>query len=164
MGRPKHLLRTGKTTWLEHVAATVRPFVQEVVLLGTNEIPPGLRGLTVIPDVRDKSGPVAAILAAMRSRPDTAWLFLACDLPRITPASVEWLLGQRSAGTLAVMPRSAHGGRVEPLFACYEPAARVLLEDCDAPSDLARHPGVTTPEPPHEIAGAWTNINTPENL
>ena len=104
---------------------------------------------------------MAGMLAAMRWRPDAAWVFVACDLPRISPAAVQWLLSQRAPGVWAILPRLPDGQSVEPLFACYEPRARQLLEESRAPSDLAQLSSVITPEPPPEIAGAWANMNTP---
>jgi molybdopterin-guanine dinucleotide biosynthesis protein A len=164
MGQPKHLLRIGNRTWLEHIVATLRPLIPQAVLLGAGEVPPGLRGMPVLPDAPDKAGPLAGMLAAMRWRPDASWVFVACDLPRISLAAVEWLLSKRAAGVWAILPQLPDGHRVEPLFACYESQARLRLEDSRAPSDLARLSGVITPEPPPEIAGAWANMNTPMDV
>jgi molybdopterin-guanine dinucleotide biosynthesis protein MobB len=164
MGQPKHLLRTGGTTWLEHVVATLQPFVGQVVLLGGGEVPPSLRALPVLPDAPGKHGPLAGMLAALRWSPHVSWLFTACDLPRISPAAVAWLIGQRGPGISAILPRLPDAQGVEPLFALYEFRARLLLEASLAPSDLARLPGVITPHPPPEINGAWANMNTPVDL
>ena len=164
MGQPKHLLRVGNSTWLEHIAATLRPFIPQLVLLGTGEIPPGLRGLPVLPDAPDREGPIAGMLAAMRWRPDASWVFVACDLPRISPAAVKWLLSRRTPGARAILPRLPDCHSVEPLFAWYESRARLLLENSRTPSDLARLSGVLTPEPPPEIATAWANMNTPMDV
>jgi molybdopterin-guanine dinucleotide biosynthesis protein MobB len=161
MGQPKHLLRMGNSTWLEHIAATLRPYIPQLVLLGNGETPPGLRGLPVLPDAPDREGSMAGMLAAMRWRPDAAWVFVACDLPRISPAAVRWLLNKRAPGVWAILPRLPAGQGVEPLLACYESRARLLLEDSRAPSELARLSGVITPEPPSGIADAWDNLNTP---
>jgi len=164
MGQPKHLLRTGGTTWLEHIVATLQPFVRQVVLLGGGEVPPSLRALPMVPDAPGKHGPLAGMLAAMRWNPDASWLFAACDLPRISPAAVDWLTRQRGPGVQAILPRLPDAQGVEPLFALYEFRARLLLEASLAPSDLARLPGVMTPRPPPEIGGAWANMNTPVDL
>ena len=72
MGQPKHLLRMRGTTWLEHIVATVSPFVEQVVLLGGGEVPSSLRALPVLPDVPDRSGPLAGMLSAMRWRNGTS--------------------------------------------------------------------------------------------
>ncbi len=161
MGRPKHLLRIGETTWLDHIVATVRPVVAQVVLLGGGEVPRNLEAFPRLPDVLDKQGPLAGMLAAMRWRPAASWLFIACDLPQISSAAIQWLFDQRAPGVRAVLPKLSGASGVEPLFAFYDFRARPLLESSLAPSDLARLPGVITPEPPPEIAGAWVNMNTP---
>jgi len=161
MGQPKHLLRVGNTTWLEHIVTTLRPIIPQVVLLGAGEIPPGLRETPVLPDAPGIEGPMAGLLAAMRWRPDAAWLFVACDLPRISPEAVEWLLSHRAPGVRAILPRLHDAPSVEPLFALYEFRTRGLLENVRAPSEVAGLPGVITPQPPPDIAGAWANMNTP---
>ncbi len=161
MGRPKHLFHIGETTWLEHIVATVQAVVAQVALLGGGEVPENLGALPRLLDVLDRQGPLAGMLSAMRWRPDASWLFIACDLPQISLASVRWLLDQRAPGVRAVLPRLPGAVGVEPLLAFYDFRARPLLESSLAPSDLARLPGVITPEPPLEIAGAWVNMNTP---
>ena len=162
MGQPKHLLTIRGTTWLEHIVATVRPFVQQVVLLGDGDVPASLRGVPVLPDVPERSGPIAGMLSAMRWRPDASWLFSACDLPLISAAAVDWLTKRRVAGAWAIMPRLAKTQVVEPLFALYEFRSGFLLERSRAPYDLARLPEVITPEPPEDLARAWSNVNTPQ--
>lgn len=164
LGQPKHLLRVHGVTCLEQVVATVRPFVEQVVLLGAGEVPMSLRGLPVLPDVTDGRGPIAGMLAAMRWRPGASWLFSACDLPQISSAAVDWLTAQRTPGAWAIMPTLAHTRMVEPLLAIYEFRARSFVERSVAPVDVAGWPGVTTPEPPREIEDAWLNVNTPRLL
>ena len=160
MGQPRHLPRVHGMTWLEHIVATVRPFAEQVVLLGEGELPTGLRRLPVLPDVADRRGPIAGMLAAMRWRPGASWLFSACDLPHISSSAIDWLTGRRTPGTWAIMPSLGRTRTVEPLLAVYEFRARLLLERSVAPVDMARWPGVITPEPPDGIAEAWSKINT----
>jgi molybdopterin-guanine dinucleotide biosynthesis protein MobB len=164
MGRPKQLLRLGNTTWLEHIVASVQPAVRHVVLLGAGRVPPSLLALPMLPDAPDKRGPLAGMVAAMRWRPEVSWVFVACDLPRISSGAVDWLLSQRAPGAWAILPRLHGSQAVEPLFALYEFRARRILESSDAPSDLARQPNVATPEPPVDIASAWANMNTPMDV
>jgi molybdopterin-guanine dinucleotide biosynthesis protein MobB len=164
MGRPKHLLPLGNATWLEHIVAVVQAVLPHVVLLGAGDVPPGLRALPVLPDAPAGEGPLAGMLTAMRWRPDAAWVFVACDQPRISPSAVEWLLRQRAPGVSAILPRLPDARGVEPLFALYEFRARALLENCLAPSDLAGKPGVITPEPPPALAEAWANMNAPADV
>ncbi len=199
MGMPKHLLRAGERTFLEHVAAALEPCVSRLVLLGSAEVPDQCRHLTRLADPPGLAGPLAGMLAAMRWNPDVAWIFAACDLPLVRPEAVTWLLEQRAPGRVAVLPRLWEGeapaepdvaagprtGRtgppratpevdtstanVEPLLALYEPEARELLEQAAAtggraPHHLAEHTSVFTPPPPPELAQAWRNVNTPDDL
>jgi len=103
MGRPKHLIRGGNgRTWVENTVDLLRPFTKEIVLSGKGDVPGNLAALTRIPDVPDVQGPLTGILAAMRWRPDSCWLLLACDMPNITTESLEWLLASRSPDSLGL--------------------------------------------------------------
>lgn len=164
MGRPKHLLSVGETTWIERTVATLRPQVERVVLLGRGEVPERLRDLPLLTDVTDRDGPVAGMLAAMRWQPLATWLFVACDLPQLSGEAVRWLLDQRAPGVWATLPRLPDAAGVEPLLAHYDFRARWLLEECRGPSELARQPRVATPAPPETLTAAWRNVNTPEEM
>ncbi len=167
MGRSKHLLTLGGTTFLARVAGALAPATAAVVLLGEGELPEGAAGFARLADAPGVAGPMAGILAAMRWAPDRAWVVAACDLPRVTPAAVEWLLAQRAPGRWAVIPRVGPG--VEPLLALYEPQARLPLErlaqsGARAPRLLAGHPRACVLAPPDQLAPCWANVNTPEDL
>ena len=168
MGTPKHLLRAGERTFLEHVVAALEPCVPRLVLLGSAEVPDQCRHITCLADPPGLAGPLAGLLSAMRWNPDVAWLFAACDLPLIRAEAVMWLLEQRAPGRVAVLPRVGDKGP-EPLLALYEPEARQLLEQLaamgsQAPHRVAEHDGVFTPTPPAALATAWRNVNTLADL
>lgn len=172
MGRPKHLLEFHGRTLLENAVLALRPHTPRVALLGSavlpDPLPPMLSGLPRIPDAADIPGPLAGILAALRSKPAAAWIILACDLPHVSGLAVAWLLGQRRPDAVAALP-ALTPGQVEPLFALYEPAALPLLEEIArgpnaAPRLLASQPGVLTPTPPAELSACWRNVNTPSEL
>ena len=164
MGEPKHLIRRKGITSLEHAVKALAPAVQEVILLGSGEIPTPLKSLVVLPDVKDKQGPLAGMLAAMRWNPLASWLFAACDLPNLSTEAIRWLLSIRTAGVWATMPRLQGAVGVEPLLAHYDYRARLPLEHCLRPSEIAQMPQVRQPTPPAEIAQAWLNVNTPADL
>ncbi len=65
-------------------------------------------------------GPLSGILSAMNKYPDVSWLLLACDLPFITPKTIEYLLANRNAHALATSYRSQFDGLPEPLCAVWE--------------------------------------------
>lgn len=168
MGRPKHLLRVDGRTFVEHAVETLSPLVDGVVLLGSGDLPASCRELPCLPDPPGLGGPLSGILGALRWAPAATWMVVACDLPRIGPEAISWLLDQRAPGVHAVLPRRDAAG-VEPLLALYDARVRVLLERlaaarCLAPSALAPHARVQTPIPPKAILGSWQNVNTPEDL
>jgi len=168
MGRPKQLLELGGRTFLERVVGAVSGTATEVVLLGAGELPAACSGLARLPDPPDLAGPLAGLLAAQRWAPQATWLIAACDLPLLDGDAVAWLLGQRTPGRWAVLPRTADG-RLEPLAAVYEPQARPLLEGLAArgvvaPRRIAEHAKVATPQIPGSVERALRNVNTSTDL
>lgn len=170
MGRPKHLL-TGINgrTWVENTVDLLQPFTREIVLSGQGEVPESLAALPRIPDIPGVQGPLTGILAAMRWRPDSCWLLLACDMPYISAESLEWLIAGRSPDSFGTVPRLQEDGFVEPLLALYEPQAKEYFEElCSAGilriSMVARRSKIATPVIPPSLRGAWRNINTPDEL
>jgi molybdopterin-guanine dinucleotide biosynthesis protein A len=75
-------------------------------------------------DRGDIEGPIAGISAAFASSADVAWLVLACDLPFVDAATLDYLLLARNPNFDATAFRSSHDGLPEPLCAIYEPSAR----------------------------------------
>jgi len=123
-----------------------------------------------LPGIVDKVegiGPAAGLLAAHDAYPDTAWLVLACDLPRLQPSTLLGLIHARDGRHAAVAYRSAADGLPEPLCALWEPEAlaslsrqaqagryrlRDILESGDA---------LLLPAPGGNVLD---NINTPQDL
>jgi molybdopterin-guanine dinucleotide biosynthesis protein A len=167
MGRPKQLVEVGERTMIEHVVHCLSAEVDEIVLLGAGPIPANLEGLSRIEDAPACQGPMAGILGALRAQPDACWVVTPCDLPLLQGAAVRWLLENRQPGSRAVLP--SRDGFVEPLFALYEPEARILIEEAAAAGEHALHrlassPGVVTAEPPAALRRCWFNANTPNQL
>ena len=172
MGRPKEALEVGGERLLDRIlAALAAAGCGPAVLLGTGRAVNGpAAALARLPDAPGVRGPLAGLLAALRSE-RAAWLVAACDLPLLSRPAVEWLVAQRGPagehGAWAVLPRV--GGRVQPLLAVYEPESLALVEELAAsgkpsPSRLAGHARVWSPEPPPALAAAWSNANTPGEL
>ncbi len=172
MGRPKHLISTADSsfTWLERTITLLEPFSDKVVLVGAGEIPHSCSGFTRLPDIAGVRGPLAGILAAMRSAPDADWLIIACDMPAISAASVEWLLQGKASSAWGVVPRiDITYGFYEPLFALYKSAALALFEELLQKGEtkislVATSPQIDTPQIPVCLRRAWENINTPDEL
>ena len=164
MGRPKHLIRMAGETWIERIARVLRSCTQDVFILGQVEVPPALQTVACLPDAPGRRGPLAGMLAAMRWDPFCSWVFVACDMPMVTPEAVGWLLSTRRPGVWATMPRLGPAERVEPLLAHYDFRARRILEPCTGPAEIAGHPKVATLPVPAALAGAWANLNTPQDV
>jgi molybdopterin-guanine dinucleotide biosynthesis protein A len=168
MGWPKQLLTFEGKTFLERVVEVLEPFARRTVLLGDGPFPDACAHLPRLPDPPDLTGPLAGILSAMRWEPGATWVVAACDQPLVRPPAVTWLLDRREPGKWAILPRLSAKGR-EPLLAVYDARARKILESlaaggCLAPSALAEHPRTLSPAPPLELASAWRNVNTREEL
>jgi len=168
MGQPKQSLAFRGSTLTEAVVRALQPHVARVVLAGSGPVPEALEMLERLADPPDVAGPMAGVAAAMRWSPESAWIVAACDMPRISAEAIRWLTEQRRPDAWAVLPRS-RAGNVEALLAVYEPQARPLIEAQIADGrwglhHLTDHDHVSSPTIPTELAEAWTNVNTPEEL
>ncbi|MSR00668.1 MAG: molybdenum cofactor biosynthesis protein MoaAD [Gammaproteobacteria bacterium] len=66
------------------------------------------------------AGPLAGILAAQHAHTNVAWWILACDLPFLDIAALNYLLAARNSTKLATAFTSAHDGLPEPLCTIFE--------------------------------------------
>jgi molybdopterin-guanine dinucleotide biosynthesis protein A len=82
-----------------------------------------------IHDREEGMGPIGGILLAHEKHPDTAWLVLACDLPRLNRETLQQLLDARDKEQIVTAFKSAHDGLPEPLGAIYEPTAFTPLKE-----------------------------------
>lgn len=114
MGQDKANLVLGERTLLQNVVATLRPLFPQVIVSVRQPRPE-----VDLPQVRDDpahSGPLAGLAAALEQA-TTPWIFaVACDMPFLSPAVVEYLASQR-ADCQAVVP--VVGGFPQPLAAFY---------------------------------------------
>jgi molybdopterin-guanine dinucleotide biosynthesis protein A len=100
------------------------------------ELPPGFADLPHVMLVRDpegmSQGPLGGMLAAMRLRPEAAWLMLACDLPRLDLATLSHLVTSKRPDEPFLSYSSEFDGLPEPLCALYAAAALPILEQAQA--------------------------------
>lgn len=129
MGRDKAALRVAGRSQLEHVMALLAPRVERafVSVRAEQRADPLRAAFEQIEDTRDNLGPIAGIIAAQERFPQSAWLVLACDLPLLDEATLEFLLRARAPERLATAFRSSHDALPEPLCAVYEPRSRAAL-------------------------------------
>jgi len=114
-------------------------------------------------------GPLIGIRSAFAAHPKVAWLVVACDLPFLSDAAIEYLLRERdSAGfatAFATAYKSAHDGLPEPLCAIWEASAAKALADYQdsggqCPRKFLIHRGARLIEA--QDTRALDNVNTPE--
>lgn len=72
-------------------------------------------------------GPYGAILSALMSDPNAAWLTLACDLPLLTSEHIGWLLEKRNPSKVATAFYNPETDFPEPLITIWEPKAYQVL-------------------------------------
>ncbi len=169
MGRDKARLRLGGKSLVEHAAEKLSAVVSELVIADRElGLVAGYRSIADGPG----RGPVAGILGAAAARPGWGVLALACDLPAV-PAALLRALRDTPGGDVCV-PRWRRG--VEPLCACYRPAALAALETAAASGRFALYPllreevlRVRYLEGPALAAFGsaeelFLNLNTPEQL
>ena len=125
MGQDKANLLLGEHTLLQSVVATLQPLFAEVIVSVRQP-----RDEIDLPQVCDNplhTGPLAGLVAGLESI-NTPWLFaLACDMPFITPAVIEYLAQQR-ADCQAVVPMV--NGYPQPLAAFYAASCLPVARDC----------------------------------
>lgn len=125
MGQDKASVLLGERTLLQSVVVTLQPLFAEVIVSVRQP-----RHEIDLPQVCDDTlhtGPLAGLVAGLE-RVSTPWLFaLACDMPFITPAVIEYLARQR-ADCQAVVPMVS--GYPQPLAAFYAASCLPLARDC----------------------------------
>ncbi|MFI4866471.1 MAG: NTP transferase domain-containing protein [Steroidobacterales bacterium] len=81
-----------------------------------------------IADIKPNLGPIGGIHAALHAYPDRAWLILACDLPFLNRATLQYLIAHRASTRVASAYRSSFDGLPEPLCAIFEPRSLKIIE------------------------------------
>ena len=150
MGRDKALLPTPDGPLLHRIARTLATTCAQVLVV---DRPPGryrALGWPLVLDRHPGQGPLAGLHAGLEAMAYPYGLFVACDMPGLTPAVARFLLTEALAApgdepADAVVPLRA--GRPEPLLAVYArrlaPLAGRLLEAGGGPlRALLDSPGV----------------------
>lgn len=138
----------------------------EVIAIGGDVDALGALGLSVVADGWPGEGPVGGVLTALRARPAaTHVVVMACDLPRMTPATVRSLIAALEDAPEAVVA-AARTDRLEPMCAVWRPSASPALEDALTTGERRLHAVIGTldavqvPVPSADLA----NINAPGDL
>jgi molybdopterin-guanine dinucleotide biosynthesis protein A len=84
--------------------------------------------LPTIVDTNPDRGPAGGLLSAFEANPDTAWLVLAVDMPRVSPGVLQNLIEQRDRNRIATVHCHADG-TLEPLCAIWEATSQAFIAE-----------------------------------
>jgi molybdopterin-guanine dinucleotide biosynthesis protein A len=143
----------------------LRAVLDEIAVVAKRRtVLPPLRGAaTVYHEPDEPRHPLAGVVHALRLARGRPVVAVAADMPLVGPALVRALVEADAGGRPAVVPRA--GGRLQPLFARYEPAALEALDRFDITAratDLVAALGVA--ELPFDDETPFFNVNAPEDL
>lgn len=169
MGHDKALLVREGQSQLSYVASLLGDVADAVYVSSRreqNDDPERSQFPTIVDRYAD-IGPVAGILSAMEEHPDADWLVLACDLPNIDAATLNYLLQHRSHDRPFTAFKSSYDGLPEPLCAIYASGAdtsiREFVDDgMVCPRKILINSDTELLEQPNP--DALDNINTPDDL
>jgi len=125
------------------------------------------KAYNALPDTFLNIGPMGGILSALRSQRDKAWLVIACDLPLLDHATIEFLVSNRDPEQLATTYESPHDRLPEPLIAIWEPESYPVLlhflgQDITCPRKVLINSKKKTIRP--KYPNALMNVNTPTDV
>jgi molybdenum cofactor guanylyltransferase len=122
MGSPKALVELAGRPLIAHVLAAVEATSLEPVVVAKRESPLPSVSCRVLRERAEPIHPLQGLLTALAASDGRPVVALACDMPLVPPALLEWL-GGLDCGAAVVEAN----GRVQPLLARYEPTVAPAL-------------------------------------
>lgn len=121
MGRDKAAIQWYSKEQQYHLADVLNVLCEEVTI-SCKEIADhyNLLEYKFLPDAVKEAGPLGAILTALQKEPGKAWLVVACDLPLVNIATLEYLIKNRDTTSIATTFESPFDGLPEPLVTIWE--------------------------------------------
>ncbi len=169
MGQDKGAIQWHGREQKYYVADLLRPFCNDVFISCRKEQSNFINDdYKVLADDHPGSGPIVAILTALKISADTAWLVVACDLPLLDTSTLKYLVEQRDPEKIATTFESPFDTLPEPLITIWEPhSLPVLLAHvnegftCPRKALIKNRNDVKIITPPDP--DAIMNTNTPED-
>ena len=169
LGSDKALLLRDGRSQLAHIADLLTDCVDEVfVSTRADQADDSERGqFRQIVDRYTDIGPVAGIMSALESRPDADWLVVACDLPNVSPETLQYLLDHRDGDQPFTAYVSSYDGLPEPLCALYHAGCGAIIkqfvdEGIHCPRKILIRSKTRLLEQPDPRS--LDNVNTPDDL
>ena len=166
MGRDKTEIMWQGATLLARTARVAQETGCSVMVVGREQPDTWvMKAVKFVPDAFRGQGPLGGLATALQTA-ESSVLLLACDMPRLTPEALDWLMRQET-GTHGSAVRQ--GDRWEPLFSLYTPDVLPLVQERLAAGKRSLQSLINAgefraaPAPPW-LAAALVNVNTPEEL
>jgi len=169
MGSDKALLVRDGQSQLAHIAALLERLTDRVYVSTRSEQQEESERSrhAQIVDRYENIGPIAGILSALEEHPQADWLVVACDLPNIDEATLQFLIDNRSQEKPFTAFRSSHDDLPEPLCALYQSGSdsilRQFIDDgvvCPRKILIRSDTELLVQPDPRSL----DNINTPDDL
>lgn len=168
LGSDKGMINWHGTEQRAYMAGLLQPFCKEVFISCREEQQQELHEkFNTITDSFIGLGPYGAILSAFRQQPNAAWLVVACDLPLLNAAALQFLVQHRMTAAIATAFESPHDGLPEPLIAIWEPKSYAVLlsflaQGYSCPRKVLINNETSIIKAPSDHV--LMNVNTPEDL
>ncbi len=163
MGRNKAMLDVGGGPMIEQIVRMLQSMFDEVMVSVAGGEPYGFLGVPLVTDRVSNAGPLAGILSGLEAASHDSCLFVACDIPEVSPRFVNRLMRQADRHD-AVVPRYADG-RIEPVCAVYRksllPAIHEVFENGGRKIREA-YAGANVYYLPVDEDESIANLNTPD--
>ena len=171
MGRPKHLLSTPSgETIMEHLVARLSPLFLETLIVGRNLLATS-GDVRVVDDLHLAHSPLVGIYSGLLATKTDLSFVVACDMPFVRKALVEYILEEASNVDVCV---PMVNGYYEPLCAVYRRSAIPAITEAiehgafkvTAPYDDLKVRRISEAEvrcfDPDLVS--FTNLNVPQQL
>jgi molybdenum cofactor guanylyltransferase len=165
IGGSKAVVQLRSRPLISYPCDALRAALGEVVVLAKSDTElPSLPGVTVWVEPQTPRHPLIGVMHALELADGRPILACPVDLPFVTPEVIRQLVDADPGSAPAVV--AAAGGRTQPLFGCYQPRARELLEQTGfGPEMPARQAIAAIGARVLEIDPlALFNVNSPDDL
>lgn len=117
MRTDKGLLKLKGVTFIEKIASTLKPFVNEIILVSDHK-EHDVFGLKRIEDLYKNAGPLSGILSGLKASQTENNIILSCDIPFVSETLLTQLLNNSNNETL--INQIECEGKSMPLIATYK--------------------------------------------
>jgi molybdenum cofactor guanylyltransferase len=168
LGSDKGLFEFNGKKLIEYPLNVLRKYCSELIISANDSNYEQFGEIVVADEIPDK-GPVGGITSCLKKSTGNWNLVLACDMPFINQAFIDYLL-ENLEGHSGVVP--FHHGWMEPLAAVYHKNLTALFSDALKNNDLSLYQIVQSSNIPLlpvenlllEFPQLFSNFNTPSDL